>query len=121
MAIQHSMEFLVKLVLYSGLIYIIPQFVTGVTVDVFWPTAVIAGIVFYVASHVVKPILKILTLPITLITLGLFMIVINAAVFWGTAYFVTGFEVASIGPAVIGGLVASIGTWIISLVFPDSE
>ena len=115
------MEILVKLSLYSALIYSIPRFVSGVSVDVFWPTAVIAGLVFYIANHVIKPVLKILTLPITLITLGLFMIVINAAVFWGTAYFVTGFEVASLSAAIIGGLIASIGAWIISLVFPNSE
>jgi putative membrane protein len=115
------MEIIVKLVLYSALMYGIPYVVPGVTVDMFWPTAVIAGLVFYIASHLIKPILKILTLPITVITLGLFMIVINAAVFWGTAYFVTGFEVASLGPAVIGGIIASVGTWIISLVFSDSE
>ncbi len=114
------MEIIGKLLLYCGMMYGITFFVPGVTIDMLWPTAVIAGVVFYLINTVVKPIIKLLTLPINLITLGLFSFVINALAFWFVGYLVKGFDVIGIQAAFIGSIVASIGAWIISLLM-DSE
>jgi putative membrane protein len=62
---------------------------------------------------VVKPIISILTLPLNILTLGLFSIVINGAFFWFVGQIIQGFSVSSFKAAIIGALVISIITWII--------
>jgi len=59
-----------------------------------WLTLVLASLVLTLLYSVVRPILKILTLPINIITLGLFSSVINASLLWLTTYLVPGFEIA---------------------------
>lgn len=105
---------IIKIALYAALMYGMQYVVPGVTVDTFWPTAVIAGVVFAIINAVVKPILNILTLPITIITLGLFTIVINAVLFWWVGQIVNGFDVSGWLASLLGGLVASIGAGIIN-------
>jgi len=109
------MNIIGKLLLYCGMMYAITFFVPGVNIDAFWPTAIIAGVVFYLINVVVKPVIKILTLPINLLTLGLFSIVINAVAFWFVGYLVAGFSVVGISAAIIGSIVASLGAWVIAL------
>ena len=99
--------------------YALPYVIPNISIDVFWPTAVIAGLVFYIVNSVIKPILKILTLPINILTLGLFSLFINAFVFWLVGYFVNGFDVTTVVAAFVGGFVASVVAWIIGLVFDD--
>ena len=62
---------------------------------------------------VIKPVLKILTLPITIITFGLFSFVLNALLFWLMALVVPGFAVAGFWAALLGALVLSILNWLI--------
>jgi len=62
---------------------------------------------------VIKPVLSILTLPITVVTLGLFSFVLNAFLFYAIVWVVPGFEVAGFIPALLGALVLSIFTWLI--------
>lgn len=115
------MDILVKILLYCALIYGVTLVVPGVTIDTLWPTAVIAGVVFYIINIVLKPILKLVTLPINLLTLGLFSFVINAVCFWLVGYIVNGFSVGGVLPAIVGGVVASLGAWIISMLLDKDE
>ena len=62
-----------------------------------WKAAAIAALVLGLVNTLVKPILVILTLPVTIITLGLFLLVLNALLFWGVASMVPGFHVAGFG------------------------
>jgi putative membrane protein len=62
---------------------------------------------------VIRPVLKILTLPITIITFGLFSFVLNALLFWAMTFIVPGFTVAGFFSAFLGALVLSILTWFI--------
>lgn len=109
------MEIIAKLLLYSGLLYGITFFVPGVTMDMIWPTAAIAGVVFFLINTVIKPVIKLLTLPITIVTLGLFSLVINAVSFWFVGYVVKGFDVVGLQAVLVGGILASLGAWVISL------
>lgn len=70
--------------------------------------AVIAAVILGVLNLVVRPVLVVLTLPITIVTLGLFMFVINAALFLFVASFVEGFEVEGFWIALLGSLVVSV-------------
>lgn len=65
-----------------------------------------------VINAVVRPILVILTLPITILTLGLFLLVINAATLGLTAFFLRGFHVHGFGAAFWGALIVSVAGWI---------
>ena len=81
--------------------------------------ALVAALVLGLVNAVIRPLLVILTLPVTLLTLGLFLFVINALLFWGVAELVKGFTVTGFGAALIGSILYSIITLITSwLLFP---
>ncbi|MBV9349520.1 MAG: phage holin family protein [Patescibacteria group bacterium] len=87
-------------------------FVPGVTVSNFFAALLIA-IVLGVLNVTVKPLITLLTLPFTLLTLGLFTFVINGLILWLAAAFVPGFSVAGFIPAFLGALVIAVVNWIL--------
>jgi putative membrane protein len=92
------------------------SFVSGISVEPIW-TVLIVGACLTLFNMFIKPIIKILTLPINLLTLGLFSLVINGAVFWFLGSFVDGFSVETFYAGFIGALVVSILNWLLSKVF----
>jgi len=90
-------------------VYIVP----GVTVSGGWLTVFLAALAWSVISMVIRPVLTILTLPITIITFGLFSFVLNALLFWGMTLVVPGFAVAGFWAALLGALMLSILSWLI--------
>ena len=89
-----------------GLI-LISKYVPGITVDGFYP-ALIAAVALGFLNIIIRPILLILTLPITILTLGLFALVINGALFLFAASFIEGFAVANFWVALLGSILMSI-------------
>ena len=85
----------------------------GVTVESFF-AALIAALVLGLVNAVIRPILIILTLPATLLTLGLFIFVINALLFWFVAEIVQGFKVTGFGAALLGSILYSVITLVSS-------
>ena len=85
--------------------------VPGVQVQNF-TTALFAAIVLGLINTFIKPVLSLLTLPITLITLGLFSFVLNALMFGLAAYFLAGFSVAGFWSALFGALVFGLLSWV---------
>ncbi len=85
--------------------------VPGVEIDSLY-IAIIAAVVLGILNAVVRPILILLTLPVTLLTLGLFTFVINAALFWFVSTFVEGFSVSGFLAAFLGSLLVSVVTTI---------
>ena len=95
-------------VLFNALgLILIAEFIPGITVAGFYP-ALIAAIILGLFNAVVRPILVILTLPITILTLGLFALVINGALFFFVASFVDGFAVANFWYAILGSILMAI-------------
>ena len=84
-------------------------------------SALIAAAVIGLANMLIKPILLILTLPVTIITLGLFIFVINGILFWIAGYFLQGFDVKTITAGIIGAIAYSIISWILSAVLVDKK
>ena len=76
--------------------------------------ALIAALVLGLVNAVVRPLLVLLTLPVTLLTLGLFLFVINALLFWGVAEIVGGFRVTGFGAALVGSILYSVITLLTS-------
>ena len=98
----------------------VAYFVPDIHVSSFM-SALIAAAVIGLANMLVKPILLILTLPVTIITLGLFIFVINGILFWLAGYFLQGFDVKTITAGIIGAIVYSIISWILSAVLVDKK
>jgi putative membrane protein len=76
--------------------------------------ALVAALVLGLVNAVVRPVLVLLTLPVTILTLGLFIFVLNGVLFWAVAEWVQGFAVASFWSAVLGAIVFSIVSWLLS-------
>jgi putative membrane protein len=76
--------------------------------------ALIAALVLGLVNTVIRPILVLLTLPATILTLGLFIFVINGLLFLGVAHVLEGFQVAGFWPAVLGAIVYSLISWTLS-------
>jgi putative membrane protein len=76
------------------------------------PVLLFAALVLGFVNAVVRPVLTMLTLPLTVLTLGLFLFVVNAAAFGIAAALVPGFTVASLGAAVLGSLVVALVSWV---------
>jgi putative membrane protein len=86
-----------------------------------WLSAAIAALVLGLVNTIVKPILVVLTLPVTILTLGLFLLVLNALLFWGVSEVIKGFHVDGFWAAVIGALLYSIIGWLLSKLIPDRK
>lgn len=84
----------------------------GVYVSSFY-VALIVAIIWGVLGFTVRPILTILTLPINLLTFGLFSFVINALLFWFLSSFIEGFNVDGFVPALLGSLILSAVSWVL--------
>ena len=89
--------------------YIMPS----ITVDSF-VTALIVAVVLGFINTLIRPIFVILTLPVTILTLGLFIFVINGLLFWAVGSFVPGFHVAGFWSGVFGAIIYSIISWALS-------
>jgi putative membrane protein len=84
--------------------------------------ALLAAAVLGLVNAIVRPILVLLTLPVTVLTLGLFIFVINGLLFWMVASFLEGFEVAGFWSGVLGAIVFSLISWLLSaLLLRDSK
>ncbi len=101
------MNILLKILINTLGIMLVAYIVPGITVANLF-TALIVAIVLGVINITLKPLLIILTLPINIITLGLFTLIINAFLFMLTAYIVKGFEVETFLSALLGALLLSI-------------
>lgn len=106
------MKLLIRLLVTSLLVMILSYLIKGVTVDHF-TTAIIVAIVLGLLNLFVKPLLVVFTLPVTVVTLGLFLLVINAIIIMLCDYFVDGFEVSSFLTALLFSIVLSISQSVI--------
>lgn len=93
-------------------------FVEGISVVGILP-AVIAGAVLIFIHTIIKPIIKILTLPINILTLGIFSLVLNGLFFWFVSTVVSGFEVLDFMDAFWGSVIVSVLNWIADKVISD--
>jgi putative membrane protein len=76
--------------------------------------ALVAALVLGLVNTLIRPLLVLLTLPVTILTLGLFIFVINGLLFWAVGSFVPGFHVAGFWPGVFGAIVFSVISWLLS-------
>jgi putative membrane protein len=114
------MSFLVHWLVVAAALWVTTRVVGGVHVaDV--GVLALAALVLGLVNALVRPVITILTLPLTIITLGLFYLVVNGLAFGLAAALVPGFSVDGFGSAVLGALVVSIVSWVIGLVTKDKK
>jgi putative membrane protein len=104
---------LARWILNAAALLLVAYLYPGVSVENFFAAAV-AALVLGLINAVVRPILVILTFPVTLLTLGLFLFVINALLFWLAAELVSGFTVTGFMGALIGSILYSVITLVTS-------
>ena len=98
---------LAKWLLSATALLAVAYLYSGVQVQSF-ASALIAAFVIGLFNAVLRPVLVILTLPVTIVTVGLFLFVINALMFWAAAGVLSGFHVAGFGAALLGSLIYSV-------------
>lgn len=105
---------LLRWALNAVALMLVPEVVSSIHVSSY-TAALIAAIIIGLLNALVRPILILLTLPITALTLGFFILVINALLFWLASELVGGFQVGGFWSAMWGALVYSLLTWLVSL------
>jgi putative membrane protein len=94
-------------------LFALPYVFPWVQVDTFW-TALAAALVLGLINALIRPLLVLLTLPVTIVTLGLFIFVINGLLFWWVGSFIGGFHVSGFWSGVFGAIVYSLISWLLS-------
>lgn len=110
------MQLLLRWILNALALLLVTRVVPGVTVDGFY-SALVVALVLGVVNALIRPILVLLTLPINLLTLGLFTLVINALLFWFVSTLVKGFHVSGFMAAFWGALVLWAVSWLTNALF----
>ena len=105
--------FLLRLAISAFALWVASRLVPGVNIDGGW-TLAFAALWLGVVNALVRPLALLITLPLTLLTLGLFILVVNAAMFGLVAAMLDGFHLSGFGAALFGALVVSITSWLAS-------
>jgi putative membrane protein len=106
------MQLLLRWLLLASALLLVAHLYSGVAVASFG-AAMIAALVIGLLNTLVRPVLVLLTLPVTLVTLGLFLFVINALMFWAAAEFLEGLQVSGFGAALVGSVLYSLCAMVI--------
>ncbi|MGI8599892.1 MAG: phage holin family protein [Chitinophagaceae bacterium] len=110
------MGLLIRIIIIAVAAYLAARLLPGVTISDA-TTAVLVALVLALLNAFVKPILIALTLPITILTLGLFLLVINIIIIYLAAYIVPGFSVDGVLSALLFSLIVAVITYILDAIF----
>ena len=114
-------NFILRIVINGFALWAAAYFVAGVTLSDDLVQVAIVALVFGLVNAILKPILKILSLPFRILTLGLFALVVNAAMLMVTAMLVDGFGVDGWGAAILGSIVVSLVTMVLGGLKDDKD
>ncbi|MCC6070740.1 phage holin family protein [Massilia sp. GCM10020059] len=107
------MRLLLTWLINAAALFALPFLMSSVTVTNVG-AALVAALVLGLVNTLVRPVLVLLTLPVTFLSLGLFLLVINALLFWGVAHFVEGFHVEGFWSAFLAAILYSVISWALS-------
>jgi putative membrane protein len=118
-------RFLLRILINAAALWAATEIVPGVRHDGTWTSLLLVALVFGLLNAIVRPILKLLTCPLILLTLGLFTFVINAVMLWLTSAVSEslglGFHVDGFIPAFLGALVVTVVNVLLSVLLPDRD
>lgn len=111
------MKLILHWIILSVAVFVASKVIVGITLNPLW-VALIVGACLTLFNLFIKPIINILTLPLNMITLGIFSLVVNGIVFWILGLdIIQGFRVETFSAAFVGALLVSIINWILNKVF----
>ena len=114
------MRLIAKWIIVALALLALPKFIPGIAIDSF-STALLVAFFWGLANLIVRPIILLVFLPVTILTLGLFSFVVNALLFWGIGSFVKGFTVANFTAAFLGALVMSVVHVLVNILLKDGD
>jgi putative membrane protein len=119
------MKFFVRLLINAIALWLATRLIDGISFDGEMIFLLLVALIFGVVNAIVKPVLIFLTFPFLIVTLGLFLLVLNGAMVWLTGAISDaadlGFHVSGFGAAFLGGLVVSVVSFVLSLMVGDSR
>lgn len=112
-------KLILKLGINAAAIWAAAQIVPGMTLDTGQPLSVLlVALVFGIVNVVLKPVLKVVGLPFIVLTLGFFLLVINAGLLGMTAWMVDALSISGFWAAVLGSICVSVVSWFLELLLP---
>ncbi|TVP75960.1 MAG: phage holin family protein [Gemmatimonadales bacterium] len=112
---------IIRLFINAVALWVAAQLVGGIELEgEFWPVLLVAA-VFGLVNALLKPILLLLTLPVVVLTLGLFTLVVNALMLWLTAALVGALSVEGFWPAFLGALLITVVSFVLSVFLPEND
>jgi putative membrane protein len=116
---------ILQILVNAGALWVAEKLIAGITFSGEWWKFLLVALGFSLVNSYVRPILQIITFPITILTLGLFLLVINALMLLLTSaisdQLTLGFHVGNFGDALLGSIVISIVGWLLSMVVKTSR
>lgn len=114
------MKLLLVWLLNALALFAVAYLVPGVAIASF-PSALVAALVLGLVNTLIRPILFVLTLPISVLTLGLFYLVLNGLLFWAVGSLLDGFQVEGLWAGVLGGVLYGLISWLLSFLIPRKD
>lgn len=112
---------IIRLFINAVALWVAAQLVGGIELEgEFWPVLLVAA-VFGLVNALIKPVLLLLTLPVVVLTLGLFTLVVNALMLWLTAALVGSLSVAGFWAAFLGALLITVVSFVLSVFLPEKD
>ena len=115
------MRYLVRLACNVVALYVAAWAISGITYGDAWWSLLIAAAVFTLVNMFIKPIIQLLSLPFIIVTLGLFLFLLNILMLYITDWLVRDFDISSFGAGLLGAIVVSVVNWILSFVIPGER
>jgi putative membrane protein len=107
------MRWVIVWLINTASLFSLPYLMSSITIGSFG-VALLAALVLGLVNVLLRPVLVLLTLPVTIVTLGLFIFVVNGLMFWLVSGLISGFHVADFGAAIGGALLYSVISWALS-------
>ncbi|MBV9823170.1 MAG: phage holin family protein [Actinobacteria bacterium] len=114
-------RWVVRLLLLAMVIGVVAEIVPGIDIHGGWGALLWISVLFSLVNAILGPIFKLLSLPLIVLTLGLFLLVVNAALLGMTAAISSHLDVDGFGSAVLGGLLIAVFSWLLEWALPTRE
>ncbi len=113
------MRILIRVLINAAALWAAASIIDGITLSSRFSSVLIVALIFGITNAAVRPFVKLLSFPLIVLTLGLFTLVVNAAMLLLTDFLSDGIEVDGFWTALLGAIVISIVSWGLSLLLPD--
>jgi putative membrane protein len=115
------MRLILKLAVNAAALWVAARIIDGITLTDDLVTILFIALVFGLINTFVRPLAKLISLPVLIVTLGLFTFVVNAAMLGLTAWIMEGLRIDGFGSALLGAVVITIVSWFLNAIIPDES